>query len=227
MVGCTINENFYGGGSLGKVAGNVTSILESCTVKGNVFGAGYSAMLPTIPVRNAGFTTNPNFNSASGMFEPGVFSGTTPFSWQHKDTYPNNNSVGFLTDDGTYNLQTGTNVVTTVDITPSNLGSVSNDVNLTLTGSTKVGTENDATTGNVYGGGAMSAVNSNVSVTLQGSAEVLNNVYGGGDQGTVGGNTTVNLQEGAHVHGNVYGGGNEGAVGGNSEVIIKDPENEP
>ena len=222
LIGCTINDNFYGGGSLGKVAGDVTSILENCTVKGNVFGAGFSATLPTIEVRDAGFTTNPNFNSASGMFEPGVFSGTTTFTWQHKDSYPQNNSAGFLTDEGAYSIQNGTSVVTTVDITSSNLGSVAGAVSLTLKGNTTVGTEGVSTTGNVYGGGAMSAVNSDVSVTLQGTAEVMNNVYGGGDQGTVGGNTTVKLKEGARILGNVFGGGNEGPVGGNSEVIIQD-----
>ena len=43
---CTIDSNFYGGGSLGKVDGSVTSVLDSCIVKGNVFGAGFSASLP-------------------------------------------------------------------------------------------------------------------------------------------------------------------------------------
>ena len=81
LKNCTINENFYGGGNLGKVAGNATSLLEDCTVNGNVYGAGYSASLPTVEVRNAGFTQDPNYNKNSGMFEPGVFSGTTTFTW--------------------------------------------------------------------------------------------------------------------------------------------------
>ena len=70
---CTVETNFYGGGNLGKVVGKATSVLEECTVKGNVYGAGYSASLPTVEVRNAGFTKDPNFNSQSGMFEPGAF----------------------------------------------------------------------------------------------------------------------------------------------------------
>ena len=200
LTGCTINDNFYGGGSLGKVAGDVTSILENCTVKGNVFGAGFSATLPTIEVRDAGFTTNPNFNSASGMFEPGVFSGTTTFTWQHKDSYPQNNSAGFLTDEGAYSIPNGTSVVTTVDITSTNLGSVAGTVSLTLKGNTVVGTSGVSTTGNVYGGG---------------------------DESTVAGNTTVKLQGDSHVLGNVYGGGNRGAVGGDSKVIVQDETNTP
>ncbi|MBR3828216.1 MAG: hypothetical protein IKJ40_02805, partial [Bacteroidales bacterium] len=83
LKNCTINENFYGGGNLGKVAGNATSLLEDCTVNGNVYGAGYSASLPTVEVRDAGFTQDPNYNKNSGMFEPGVFSGTTTFTWQN------------------------------------------------------------------------------------------------------------------------------------------------
>ena len=83
LKGCTIENNFYGGGSLGKVVGDVTSELDGCTVKGNVFGAGFSARVPTLEVRNAGFTQNPKFNSESGMFEPGVFSGTTTFNWKN------------------------------------------------------------------------------------------------------------------------------------------------
>ena len=68
LTGCTVNGNFYGGGSLGKVTGTATSTLDGCTVKGNVFGGGFSATLPQIPVRDGGFTTNPKFNKASGMF---------------------------------------------------------------------------------------------------------------------------------------------------------------
>ena len=225
LTGCTINENFYGGGSLGKVTGKVTSILENCKVKGNVYGAGYSATLPTIEVRNEGFSKIPVFNSASGMFEMGEKSGTTTFNWQHKENYPNNGTAGFLTDDGSYSISEGTNVVTKVDITPSNLGSVAGNVSLTLKGNTVVGTEGVSTTGNVFGGGAMSVANGNVSVTLQDETKVLNNVYGGGDQGKVDKNTTVILQDGTHVEGNVYGGGNNGPVEGDSKVIIQDETN--
>ena len=199
---CTINENFYGGGSLGKVVGTVTSELDGCSVKGNVFGAGFSAQLPTLEVRDAGFTKNPNYNSASGMFEPGVFSGTTTFSWQHVDNYPANGSIGF--GDGTNivtDVNIGTHVVTTINLDKSNLGSVSGNVELTLKGNTLVGTEGNANTGNVYGGGDESHVTKNA-----GS----------------GGNTTVNLEGSVQVLGNVYGGGNEGPVEGDSKVNIQD-----
>jgi len=202
LKSCTIENNYYGGGSLGKVVGTVTSELDGCTVKGNVFGAGYSASLPTLEVRDAGFTKNPNYNSASGMFEPGVYSGTTTFHWQNVNSYPNNGSIGF--GDGTNlvsNVANGTHVVTKIDLATSNLGSVDGNVNLTLKGDTKVGTlQGDNVligTGNVYGGGESSWVtgsNHTVTVSLQGSTEVYGNVFGGGDQGNVVGSTEVKIE---------------------------------
>jgi hypothetical protein len=219
LKNCVINENFYGGGELGTVIDTATSELDDCTVKGNVFGAGYSASLPKIPVRTGGFSSYPSFNKNSGMFEPGVLSATEDFEWMHKNNYPNDNSVGFLDDNGNYTMS-GHNVVTKVVIDNTNLGSVQT-VSLTLKGNTIVG-DGSTGTGNVFGGGQMSAVKGNAVVKLQGNTQVKGNVFGGGDQGNVVGNTTIQLQESTNVQGNVYGGGNEGPVSGNSEVIIKD-----
>ena len=220
LKNCIINENFYGGGELGTVTGAVTSELEDCTVKGNVFGAGFSATLPNIPVRSAGFTTYPKFNKNSGMFEPGVLSATEDFEWMHKDItdYPENGTIGFLNDNGIYDAN-GHHVVTDVVIDNTNLGSVQT-ATLTLKGNTIVG-DGTPGTGNVFGGGQMSAVNGNAVVKLQDETQVKGNIFGGGDQGSVVGNTTVILEEGTHVFGNVYGGGNNGPVGGNSEVKIQ------
>lgn len=196
LTGCTINENFYGGGSLGKVTGTVTSVLEDCTVKGNVFGAGFSAQLPTIQVREAGFVTdgNPNYNKKSGMFEPGVYSGTTEFKWKNVSSYPSNGSDSF----------DGTQVITTQNIEKSNLGSVAGNVTLTIKGNSVIGTAGDTTgeKGNVFGGGESSYVTTNpnitnqkVTVNLEGEAEVLGNVFGGGDKGEVQCSTEVNIRQ--------------------------------
>ena len=190
LTGCTINGSFYGGGSLGKVSGTATSVLDNCTVKGNAFAAGYSATLPTIPVRDAGFAQSgsdyliPKYNSASGMFEPGTFSGTTDFTWKQVNSYPSEGGVGF----------DGTQVITTQNIEKSNLGSVGT-ATLTLRGNTTVGTDGDATTGNVYGGGDESAVSGDTSVILEDGTQVLGNVYGGGNRGAVGGKSSVTIQD--------------------------------
>ena len=166
---CTINENFYGGGNLGKVAGNATSVLEDCTVNGNVYGAGYSASLPTVEVRDAGFTQNPNYNKNSGMFEPGVFSGTTTFTWQNATkagkTLTNNQSGSDLTNHILY---------TNADLTT--LGRVMGNVLLTITGNSHIW-------GDVYGGGALSDANTDANNTT--TVNILGgtydgNIYGGG-----------------------------------------------
>ncbi len=209
LKSCKILENFYGGGSLGKVSGKATSTLEDCEVTGNVFGAGYSATLPTIPVRKAGFTTKPKFNSSSGMFEPGVFSGTDEFTWKQVASYPSEGGAGF----------DGTQVITTQDISHTNLGSVGTAI-LTIKGNTTVG-------GSVYGGGEESVVGADTEVIVtsgtigaegQGGAE-YGNVYGGGKgkdddvlAGLVKGNTKVEISNGRIYH-NVYGGGAYGSVG--------------
>lgn len=166
---CTINENFYGGGNLGKVAGNATSVLEDCTVNGNVYGAGYSASLPTVEVRNAGFTQNPNYNQNSGMFELGVFSGTTTFTWQ------NATKVGKILT----NSQLGSNLTNHIlytDVVLTTLGRVMGNVSLTITGTSHI-------EGDVYGGGALSNANTNASNTT--TVNILGgiydgNIYGGG-----------------------------------------------
>lgn len=191
---CTVDSNFYGGGSLGKVVDSVTSVLDSCIVKGNVFGAGFSATLPTIQVRNGGFTQNPNYNKGSGMFEPGIFTGTTEYHWKQVNSLSNGGSGTSSSNDTNY-------VHTTVDL--NNLGTVNGNVTLTLKGTTQVGTLEGAPgsetlkagTGSVYGGGAESAVSGNTSVFLEGHTHVYGNVYGGGDQGRVDGNTSVILKD--------------------------------
>ena len=181
LKNCIVDGNFYGGGSLGKVVGTVTSVLDGCTVKGNVYGAGYSASLPTLQVRVAGFTTNPNYNSASGMFEPGVFSGTTEFTWKNAGeagvTLNNNQSGSDLTNNYIY---------TAIDLSKSNLGSVTGNIKLTLKGTTKV-------KGSVFGGGEESVVGGNTEVIVNDQTRVYGNIYGGGNMGEVGGNTTVIL----------------------------------
>ena len=216
LKNCTIENNFYGGGSLGKVTGTVDSELDGCTVKGNVFGAGFSATLPTLEVRNGGFTKVPKFNSESGMFEPGEFSGTTTFQWEN-GTFPSNNSADPKFSSG--------KITTDIDLQKSNLGSVAGSVNLTLKGNTTVGTLEGrvgsqtlkAGTGNVFGGGESSYVtgaSNKVTVLLQGNTEVLGNVFGGGDKGLVDGSTEVKIAQPTPNNNGSRSDSGEGSEGG-------------
>ena len=197
LTNCTITGNFYGGGSIGKVDGDVTSILDGCTVNGNVFGAGFSANRPTVEVDSIGFRIEPYYYTALGTYRTGVKGKTTTYTWDYKSTV---NSTATAID------KTNKILYTSVDIRPEshNLGSVEGNVNLTLTGNTKVGTleggEGSQTlkegTGNVFGGGEQSYVNgasNKVTVNIQGDTEVYGNVFGGGDNGNVQGSTEVNI----------------------------------
>ncbi len=201
LKGCTVNKNFYGGGSLGKVTGTATSVLEDCTVNGNVFGGGYSGTLPTLEVRNAGFTQNPKFNSASGMFEPGVFSGTTTYTWK------NAAEAGVtLTNGQSGSDETNHYIYTNQDLTT--LGQVGHTV-LTIKGTTKVsGIVEGETLGGVFGGGDMSAVNGTTQVNIQATdaTDGVVNVFGGGNTANVIGTATVSMTGGT-VKDDVYGGG--------------------
>ena len=197
LTGCTVTGNYYGGGSLGKVDGNVTSTLNNCTMQGNVFGAGFSASLPDVEVDSLGFRIEPYYYTNLGTYRRGVKGQTTTYTWDHKNTV---NSTAAAIDTTNHILYT------TVDLDKNNLGSVAGNVTLTLRGNTTVGTllsggTLKANTGDVFGGGEQSAVT---------QSTVPNT-----------GNTTVILEEGVTVYGNVFGGGNEGIVSGNSEVRIQ------
>ena len=194
LTDCTINKNFYGGGSLGKVDGPVTSTLTNCKVKGNVFGAGYSASKPTVEVMNTGgFVKAPFYDSNLGAYFEPTYPETVTYEWKHAD--PVNETDNAI--DKTNHI-----LYTTEDLSHTNLGSVSGAVTLTITGNSVIGTAGDTTTGNVYGGGDQSTVNNattpasaSTTVTISGNTEVLGNVFGGGNQGLVSGSATVNIEE--------------------------------
>ena len=192
LTGCTVNNNFYGGGSLGAVSGNVTSTLTDCTVLGNVFGAGYSVNIPTVdvrPLRANPYIPEPIYNISTGVYEEGIPPANDSFTWSH-GTVANGGAA--LDESDTDHLVIKTNE------TLDDLGAVTGNVILTLNGSTVVGTVGDNTTGNVYGGGEASAVkgsNKTITVNIQGSTHVLGNVFGGGDKGLVEGSAVVNIQD--------------------------------
>ncbi len=174
LTGCTIDNNFYGGGSLGAVVGTVTSELDDCTVKGSVYGAGFSATIPKASVfALGGFDPIPNYNEKTGVYEPEGFPASSEFTWYHVGSL--NNKAQALD---------GTNIKTTKDL--HGLGTVTGDVSLIIGGTSTV-------SGNVFGGGEESSTNGNTSVILKGSTHVLGSVFGGGNKGIVGGSASVEI----------------------------------
>lgn len=184
--------NFYGGGSLGKVDGPVKSTLINCTVEGNAFGAGYSASTPKVGVMDNSFQKQPHYDENLGAYLEAKLPSTISYTWEHAE-------IVYSTETA---INTGEKkLYTTENLEKSNLGSINGNVTLTLTtsgnnGKTKIGTDGNNTTGNVYGGGEESYVtgaNNIVTVNLQGNTEVLGNVFGGGNKGEVQGTTKVNV----------------------------------
>ena len=200
--------NFYGGGSLGKVSGDVKSTLTNCTVDGSVFGAGYSATLPKVNVMNNAFQKIPHYDENTGAYTEAILPTTEEYSWEHKEAV---NSTGTAIDTGTKKLYTTENL--------NELGTVTGQVTLNIEG------DNTAITGNVYGGGQSSDATSDVEVNVKAGSMV--DVYGGGQGETtvVGGTVNVNIGAKANngdlsgtgsISGSVYGGSALGAVNATS-----------
>ena len=199
--------NFYGGGSLGKVAGPVKSTLINCTVEGNAFGAGYSATLPTVAVMNDSFQTEPKYDSNLGAYLEAELPSTVTYKWEHRDQVNSNETAIDKTNNHI--------LYTTEDLTT--LGQVTGKVTLNIEGNTLVKgnvTENNVTTqsGGVYGGGDASAALGDTEVNIDASGQQSGftynayNVFGGGNKADVGGSVVVNMKNGV-VDNDVFGGG--------------------
>jgi hypothetical protein len=192
LTGCTINNGFYGGGSLGKVEGSVESVLDGCTVKCDAFGAGYSATLPTVPVMaTGGFAKQPYYDKALGAYLPGEFKGSIDYTWDYKASIGSTEDAINKDDHILY---------TTIPVNDkTNLGKVTENVFLTIKG-------NSIVFKNVFGGGAESQVGGNTEVKILEQTKVFGNIYGGGDMGEVVGNTKVIV----NGHDDSSGGGSGG-----------------
>ena len=194
LTSCTVLTNFYGGGNLGKVKGNVTSTLSGNTrVVGSVFGAGFSASVPEVSINNKD-KEYPKINVNTGIITPTPDgSGTeTTYTWTNDNTLSTGNPIS------------GNYFYTEVPLV--NLGSVAGNVNLTLEDNVivegkvfnKDGSVDATKTGGVYGGGDESEVigaSNKITVTLKDNVQVNGNVFGGGNNGKVEGSTEVNIEE--------------------------------
>ncbi len=200
LNGCTITNDFYGAGCQGKVSGTVTSTLTDCNVGGSAFGGGYKAESNEVPVYT---TTQPAYSVYTR--ETGLFS---DFGTVEPET--------FIWKQGTVGTSNATLKELYTNVVMSDLGNVTGAISITVDGGT--------ITGDVYGGGNESKSLNNATVTILNTALVNHDIYGGGNQANVEGNATVNLVGGT-VSGNVYGGGRGTAdiaaiIGGNVLVEL-------
>ena len=200
LTDCKVLTNFYGGGNLGGVKGDVTSKLMGTThVDGSAFGAGYSASIPEVKIYNKD-KAYPTINVNTGIITPTPEgSGTsTTYTWTNKT------SLGGKTlstsNPKAMNVE-GVNYLYTEE-SLDNLGSVSGTVNLLIEGSTTVG-------GSVFGGGEESDVLGNTRVEMTGGY-VFNGIFGGGYSGSVG---TVTARSLINYDGTAHA-SHSGCVGG-------------
>ena len=200
LTNCTIENDFYGGGCLGKVSGNVTSTLTGCVIGGSVYGGGYSASVPTCPIRRdpipwANYC--PTFNVNTGIYE---FTDLPP-----ADEYVWSSEVN--------QIQDGKIPASAEDL--ANLGAVLGNTIITINGKTFINAEPES---GVYGGGNASKVSGQTNVIIEADANSkINNVFGGANQADVGGETTVSVISG-NV-GNVFGTNNQSGTKSNSVTI--------
>lgn len=153
---CKILNNFYGGGNLATVDGTVTSTLTNTVVDGSVFGAGYSAAIPTFKVHdkdtkvfpsiNAGVITDGHIDYDSKVYEWTNDSDTEAHDAAYMKAHPT------YQKDGKWYCYTWNSL--------ENLGTVIGDVTLTLKGTTEVN-------GNVFGGGNEGKVEGSTEVNIE------------------------------------------------------------
>jgi hypothetical protein len=229
LTNCTIENNFYGGGNLGNVDGDVISTLTNTHVKGSAFGAGFSAEIPRLRMHDKSDASVrvPHRNKAGQIDEQGSLEYVKDNGKDRYYRWTNDNNGGnATTNKPTYWSEADNEWKCYTPISLVGLGEVSGSVTLTINGTTTVGKS-------VYGGGEESGVGGNTTVSVesgtigvQGDGGVeYGNVYGGGKgkaknvtAGYVKGNTTVNISQASTdkpttIYHNVYGGGAYGSVG--------------
>lgn len=182
LDGCTVENDFYGGGCQGKVSGTVTSELKGCNIGGSAFGGGFKPASTTVEVYPTTQPTYSQYKKETGLFSD--FGTVEPeiYTWQAGTAGTSSQADKVL--------------YTNVDLTTS--GQVTGAISITVNGGT-VGK-------NVFGGGNESESQNNATVVIKGEASVNGDVYGGGNIANVDGNTNVGIQGGT-ISKDVYGGG--------------------
>ena len=207
---CIIEKDYYGGGNLGNVDGWVNSTISNSTIKGNVYGGGFSGKIEPFRIHDKNAAHFPYIDGA-GLMQDGLNRLNSleyidrEYTWCYKNAgsgemFPQGVVIppgtNTTSSNATFEYPEGSGkwyVLTKKSL--EHLGAVSGDVTLTLNGKNTVGTlENGmlkAGTGNVYGGGNESTVDGSTLVKVFDHTRVLGNIYGGGNMGLVGRNTKV------------------------------------
>lgn len=157
LTDCTIEGNFFGGGLLGGVSGNLTSTLKGNTVvQGNAYGAGYGIADLTVEVLPKGYTAPTRDENTSVITAP-QYPDATTYYWTHDTTFGSTtlstSSPAILNPNGD-----GKNYLYT-EISLDNLGAVTGNATLNIEGNTVIH-------GNVFGGGDQGVVEGSTEVNI-------------------------------------------------------------
>lgn len=195
LNGCTVQRNYYGAGCQGKVNGTVSSTLTGCTFMGSVFGGGYKAASNEVPVYPATEPTKSRYTKETGLFSDFGTVEPETFTWQQRGTTGS--------DDANKILYTTTDMAT--------LGTVTGAISLTLDGGTVAQS--------VYGTGNESPANGGVTTLVKGGTVVGGDVFGGGNLAQTTGNALLTVENGKA--GNLFGGGNAAGIDGTATVNME------
>ncbi len=195
LNGCTVQRNYYGAGCQGKVNGTVSSTLTGCTFMGSVFGGGYKAASNEVPVYPSTEPTKSRYTKETGLFSDFGTVEPETFTWQHSGTTGSDDANKIL--------------YTTTDM--STLGTVTGAISLTLDGGTVAQS--------VYGTGNESPANGGVTTLVKGGTVVGGDVFGGGNLAQTTGNALLTVENGKA--GNLFGGGNAAGIDGTATVNME------
>ncbi|MBR3783435.1 MAG: hypothetical protein IKJ78_03070 [Bacteroidales bacterium] len=195
LNGCTVLGNYYGAGCQGKVNGTVSSTLTGCTFMGSVFGGGYKAASNEVPVYPSTEPTKSRYTKETGLFSDFGTVEPETFTWQQRGTTGS--------DDANKILYTTTDMAT--------LGTVTGAISLTLDGGTVAQS--------VYGTGNESPANGGVTTLVKGGTEVGGDVFGGGNLAQTTGNALLTVENGKAT--NLFGGGNAAGIDGTATVNME------
>ena len=219
LTNCTVLQDFYGGGNLGFVDGDVVSTLQGNTIiYGSAYGGGYSAAIPTFRSYDLSRPIFPTRDLSGVMHHGELETDSIPYvrNADNEDIYyewihaiPTDWAMPELnTDNPVFEYPEGSGkwyCYTTESL--ENLGVVSGNTTLNINGNTKIygvrkaevgeNPEDVLYAGAAYGGGDESAVLGNTTVTVNGTAGLLvSNVYGGGNIAVTGGDSKVEIFKG-------------------------------
>lgn len=187
LTDCHVKQEFYGGGNLSPVHGDVVSTLDNTRVDGSAFGAGFSATIPSFSVHDKTTVVYPSRDIA-GICHPGSLEYQKDGDVDRLYTWIDNAGLqrlgvsGYDTSNPAFQYDGKWYCYTGVEL--SNLGTVGGNTTLVIKGNSEI-------QGSVFGGGDESAVTGNTEVDILGKTKVFGNIYGGGNMGHVDGDTKV------------------------------------